>query len=288
MAEKEPAASSPRLRLSPDLLAAAIRARASTRGAVPPSRPNKPAITGSMYERSEVLRILGYIGNLAPIKGGYSWQALLSGETPVSAGGVRLNPSSVTRGAKVAQDSSQMSFHKFIAGPDYRQLGTEEPMGRYKFYHSFQDKTRGESYLAELVKRAAEQGLSLSMKSFDHDYDGMDVYTHHFKEVSALIEELYPRHAGAFYGAEHFLQGPLNSVNPRHIGWAQEPEAGVGQRSHSGRMGQIGAALDMGGLSEAAYRQGCQTAGVRPDQPWLLTHQYEEQLAQAYRSKLHA
>jgi hypothetical protein len=136
------------------------------------------------------------------------------------------------------------------------------------------------SYLIEVIKRANEQGLSLNLKSFDHAYDSANIYTYHFREMQTIIADVYADHAPAFGSTEHFLQGTIPGVRADHIGWVQEPILGYARYTHSERMGQLGAVLDREGLSQAAYEAGCAHAGVQPDQPWLLSPDYEQRIIQ--------
>jgi hypothetical protein len=162
-----------------------------------------------------------------------------------------------------------LSLGGAVAGPDYAALKREHPADRYKFYHSIQDFEGGQAYLTELIKRASEQRLSMTMKTFDHSYDSANVYTYHPNEMAALISEVYPSYKDAFLDTEHFLQGKVKDIEPNHVGWVQEPSFNdVG--SHSARMGRLGESLDQYGLNEDAYRLGCDAAGVVAASPWLL------------------
>ena len=253
-------------RLSGDLVTGAKAAEASsTEASSAVSRHGR--LRGNLLERAGVGRAMGYLRGLEDKRAGHSWRDTLSGETPLSEGGVPLDTKHCIRAAGVKVDGS-VSFGGAIAGPDYKKLQRDDPAGRYKFYHSFSDRVRGEAYLTELVGRANELGLSMALKSFDHAYDGANVYTHDPTQMATLVEELYPKYKDAFLSTEHFLQGPLGGVDPEHIGWVQEPGSGID--SHSGRMGKLGSVLDAQGLGENAYRVGCQAAGVRPEAPWLL------------------
>ena len=210
-----------------------------------------------------------------------TWEILLSGENAAvsSRGFPKILPGSALKlaGAKYVD---RMIYNKTVeTGADIARLRSQDPTSHYKFYHSFSDIDLGRQYAAEVIRRASEAGISLRMKTFDHDYDGLNFYTHHYQELSDIIKEVYPTYRAAFGSTEHFLQGSVDdSVDASHIGWAQEPISGYSDSSHSERMGMIGAVIDKDGLSEGAYLQGCLIAGVRPDMPWMLSSEYEAQL----------
>lgn len=257
-----------------------------------PTRPFIAVLSGERARRVEIEKRISYLSAIDHLRlqgdTTYSWERLLSGEIPeVSAGGA--HPQSklciARAGARVAK--SVLSFGGAVdTGVDYKALATSLPTQRYKFYHSFRDQSRANEYLTAIIKQSHLTGLSLNMKSFDHAYDGINLYTHHYSQLLSIINSTYPNFADAFLETEHFLQGSVASVNPRHIGWVQEPVAGLGHRSHSERMRQVGRALDAGGLDETAYLQGCADARVRPETPWLLTAEYEQEL-QAKAATLH-
>lgn len=210
-----------------------------------------------------------------------SWRELLSGEvSEVSGGGVHPNSKASLKKAGGEMDKSIPSLHTYVkTGVDYRKLRAEHPAERYKFYHSFANQEAAEAYLADVMAAAIEQGISMSTKSFDHAYDGINIYTYHHSQMQEIIKAAYQRHPEAWGATEHFLQAEIDGVNPSHIGWAQEPDSTTKGLSHSGRMGKIGAAIDAaGGLSEDAYLAGCTDAGVRPEAPWLLTPKYQREL----------
>lgn len=250
----------------------------------PPSQPLNLVLSG---ERARVRRVnaaVGYLDSVGPLRHQpghtYTWKALLAGEVDeVSAGGIRPRSKLCTARAGVAQARGVLSFGGAIeSGVDYKGLATSWPTQRYKFYHSFGDQEASERYLTEVIRQANEQGLSMAMKSFDHSYDGINLYTWHFQELQNIIAGVYESSPDAFMDTEHFLQGQIPGIKPQHIGWVQEPIAGLGHSSHSIRMGSIGSMLDASGLSSASYIEGCEAAGVLPDMPWLLSPGYEAQL----------
>lgn len=251
-----------------------------------PSQPSRIVLSGERAEQSRVGERLGYLGTISDLRFAtartelQNWQTLLSGEIPeVSGGGVHPRGKLCIARAGASHAKGVISFGGAIeSGADYKGLAREIPTKHYKFYHSFGNLASSEGYLTEVIRRANEQGLSLKLKAFDHAYDGMNIYTYHFKEMYEIINGAYGQFPDAWMDTEHFLQGKIQGVSEKHIGWVQEPIAGMGQRSHSGRMGQIGAALDEGGFSESAYRQGCEQAGVLPDMPWLLAPEFEQAL----------
>lgn len=258
-----------------------------------PSRPSRLVLSGERAERSRVAERLAYLSSVEQLRHQsgvvYSWETLLAGEVgQVSSGGVRPRSKLCTTLAGAKQARGVISFGGSIeSGADYKRLAAEYPTQRYKFYHSFGNLGASEAYLTSVIKEANHQGLSLVMKSYDHAYDGINLYTYHFGELREIVTEMYKKYPEAFLETEHFLQGVVGDLNPRHIGWAQEPIAGLGHSSHSVRMGVIGNALDEHGLNESIYRSGCMQAGVLPDAPWLLSQQYEQQLA-AKAASLHA
>lgn len=242
--------------------------------------PSEPQVLKGL-ERVKIPKHLEYLQALKERVGSAAsrWQELLSGDN-VEVSGRRLVSPNIPRAIRQAgaEQARVMSIHKYVeTGVDYKDLTAQRPTKRYKFYHSFSDAERATGYVTAVVAAAKEADISLSMKSFDHEYDGVNFYTYHFRELDEIIKNTYPEYQDAFGSTEHFLQGPVEGVDSTHIGWAQEPVRG-GDHSHSGRMGLIGEALDRGGISEASYREGCAAAGVRPDYPWLLTAEYEQQV----------
>ncbi len=256
--------------------------------------PSKPqVINGDSYVRLRAPQMVERLGALedkldaASDPRLRSWARLLSGDIPeVSGGGVHPRVSEAIKRAGVAVDIKRSMGHKVIdTGAHYDALKRDHPTERYQFYHSFADSDAATDYLADLLERANERGISISLKTYDHAYDGINVYTYHFKELQEIIQEIYNEHQAAWGSTEHFLQGPIEGVDPNHIGWVQEPVAGLSHLSHSGRMGRLGAVIDAQGLNEGSYLAGCAAAGVRPDTPWLLSREHEGALIEEAREK---
>lgn len=249
-----------------------------------PSQPLNLLLSGERSRRARIEKIVEHLRGLEQLRhqptGDYSWQKLLAGEVDeVSGGGVHPNSKLcvINAGAHLAKGVFSLGG-SIESGADYKKLAAEHPTQRYKFYHSLGDLAQSEAYLTEVIRQADERGLSLTMKSFDHAYDGINLYTFHFQELREIVAETYKHYPDAFMSTEHFLQGDIRGIDPRHIGWVQEPIAGLGHQSHSGRMGQVGTALDEAGVTADAYMAGCEAAGVMPDMPWLLNPAYEQQL----------
>ena len=230
-----------------------IRERALGVVGLKAAEPTEPTMVlrGAAIREQGIKERFTYLRSIQNLAGKWGWSRLLSGENPdVSSGGVRLHEKRCIEKAGAEIDKSVVGFGVVKTDADYKGLAAKHPTKHYKFYHSFRDEQLGETYVAEVIKKAVEQGLSVSLKSFDHDFDGMNIYTYHFQQMEAIIREVYPRYKEAFYDAEHFLQGGIEDINPKHIGWVQEPIAAAGGRSHSGRMSIVGATLDSQGLSE--------------------------------------
>jgi hypothetical protein len=253
---------------------------------ISPSRPRE-GVQSKELKRERVAQVVGGLKakeglrDLAKDPLRRSWRALLGGNIDEisSQGTVHPRIGEAMRQAGVSYLEGHTHTKTIDTGVDYSDLTATNPTGNYKFYHSFSNPDRATAYTAEVMKRAAEAGISFRVKTFDHDYDGINFYTQHFQELSDIIKEVYPSYAEAFGSTEHFLQGPIDeTVDPSHIGWVQENVAGTGGNSHSGRMEVLGGYLDSQGFSEEAYRQGCAAAGVRPDAPWQFTAEYEQQL----------
>lgn len=244
------------------------------------------SVRGELLYESRVRKRCEYLRSIAQLREKSAkpalrnWHRLLEGNILEVSGGV-VSPDlkrSIAR-SKFERDQKHTLGHQFIdTGVDYERLKRNHPTERYKFYHSFGDSDAATNYLTDVINRAGEQGISMSIKSYDHAYDGVNIYTYHFQEMQQIVQEVYASHLAAWGSTEHFLQGVVPGVDPSHIGWVQEPVAGLSALSHSGRMGALGRSLDSNGLSEDSYVSGCAKACVRPDQPWLLTPEYEAKL----------
>jgi hypothetical protein len=159
-----------------------------------------------------------------------SYKALLSGESEVSkppeGQGIVSDKKILSRLGLL--DRSYLTFGGALAGPDYNRLKSENPLGRYKFYSSF-DLTSSRKvdlsarWFTDVVERAHDQAISLTTKSFDHAYDSLNLYTWHPAEVAKIMQELYSHYeaAGLYNSTPHFFQGSLDGVDPNHIGFVQ-------------------------------------------------------------------
>lgn len=222
---------------------------------------------------------LAHLKDMATRAGSY--RNLLSGESEVSSPPSGQGEISSKRilNEKGVIAKGVLTFGGALAGPDYALLKSEHPHERFKFYSSFDLTTPekvdlGNQWFGEVVDSAAAQKLSMTVKSFDHAYDSLNIYTWNPHEMSAILQELYPKYLaqGLYYETPHFLQGELAGVNPNHIGFAQEPPNGWGGRSHSSRMGIIGAAIDANGgdVTPDIFKVAALSAGVNPARPYLI------------------
>jgi hypothetical protein len=177
-------------------------------------------------------------------------------------------------------------------GSEVADLIAERPFDRHKFYLSLDLSTpekneRAQAFIEEVYLKAAEQKLSMLTKKQDHDYDSCDLYTWEPEEFAGILAELYPSYPDIWLTTEHPLQGTVDTIDPKHIGFVQEPIGGFGNGSHSARMIELGKFIDehSGSMDPDTWKQACEEAGVRPDAPWLIDpRRREEYLASKTRS----
>lgn len=162
-------------------------------------------------------------------------------------------------------------------GADVADLVTERPFDRHKFYLSLDMSTpekseRTQAFIEEVYVQAAEKKLSMLTKNEAHDYDSCDLYTWEPEEFAGILAELYPKYPDIWLTTEHPLQGEVETIDPKHIGYVQEPISGINGNSHSSRMVELGKFIDAhsGSLDPDTWRHACEVAGVRPDAPWLI------------------
>ncbi len=263
----------PQLELAPALGAMAIPGVILTRG----------NLRGDLVRRKNIQSNIDYARELeAELKIAGSYESLLSGESSVSdqLKGQSDIPVRAILNIKGVAEKRYIGFGAALADHDYRELGREHPKERYKFYSSFDLTTPeqialGGKWFDELTDKAYEHGLTLTTKSFDHAYDSLNIYTWHPAEMAAIISELYPKYEaqGLYYATPHFYQGNIDGVDPRHVGFVQEPaDAGY---SHSSRMGRLGRVLDEAMAHGAAvtldvFTNAAKQAGVDPERPYLV------------------
>lgn len=168
-------------------------------------------------------------------------------------------------------------------GAEVADLVTGRAFDRHKFYLSLDMSTpekseRAQVFIAEVYTQAAEKKLSMLTKNEAHDYDSCDLYTWEPEEFAVILAELYPKYPDIWLTTEHPLQGEIETIDPKHIGYVQEPIGGIGNGSHSSRMVELGKFIDAnsGSLDPETWKQACETAGVRPDAPWLIDPKLRE------------
>jgi len=255
--------------------------RVITRNTLPsPSGPERRVMTEA--EKTEAItKNVDYLASVRslmelsekPVQ--RTWQGLLSGEINEVSNKLKVHANAPKAleisGVPLNRQGRLRKFTSIETEQNLSDLTRNHPDDNYKFYHSFKDAEKATQYLAEVMKLAYESKIALSTKTFDHDYDGINLYTPNFKELEAIIHQVYPKYLDAFGETEHFLQGPIDGVDTKHIGWVQEVNLKSSAHSHSGRMGEVGAVLDSeGALSIESYISACQRAGIRPETPWLL------------------
>ncbi len=154
-------------------------------------------------------------------------------------------------------------------GWDYIDLIGAYPNARWKFYIScIQDtdvrRALGKKFVRMLIGDVFKSHLTLQIKSMDHTYDSLDLYTWHPKELSQILIKLYTSHKDMFIDAPRVFQRIIDpSVPVNQIGLVQEPAGGKGG-SHSNRMGRLGKALDEG----RSFEEACKFARVKQLAPW--------------------
>jgi hypothetical protein len=170
------------------------------------------------------------------------------------------------------------SPHGFLlTWADYLKFIEKSPQERYKVYLSLDlstdiKKQKAESFWLELIKKVKEQNLSLTMKTFEHNYDSCNLYTWDIKALTEILKELYAKYQKdwIFLEVYHFLQKPIPWINPNHIWIVQEP--GNSNRSHSVRMSDLGGYLD----EWKAYVDACKLAWVKPDAPREIDSEFSK------------
>ena len=102
------------------------------------------------------------------------------------------------------------------------------------------------SFFKELVERCKKQKVSLTAKTWDHDYDKPDIYTWQPITMQKILQELYsdPRFSEIWFNTPHYFQNPIQGVSADHIGMVQEPICGLKGDSHSARMFALGEKID--------------------------------------------
>jgi|GEM_PF-4033327 len=97
--------------------------------------------------------------------------------------------------------ASSGSFAKSIRvnGVNYESLRTNP--NRFKFCCSFRgglSSEDGNKFINNLVTRCINSGVSLQLKTEDHNYDGLNVYTWHFELLILIMDGLYVEHKELF------------------------------------------------------------------------------------------
>jgi|GEM_PF-6507141 len=175
-------------------------------------------------------------------------------------------------------------------GANVGDLVENRPFDRYKFYLSLdlstpQKQAQAQEFIKEVHALAREQKLSMLTKTEDHNYDSCNIYTWSPDEFSGILQQVYKKYPDIWLSVEHPLQGAIDAVDPKHIGYVQEPIVGL-KGSHSARMVALGRFIDAndGRLSSDVWQQACKEAGVRPDAPWLI----DPALREGYLRKMRA
>lgn len=207
-------------------------------------------------------------------RGGY--RPVLSGQIPELSGAFHLRPAARRKNPYRSDIHGQIPAangfsNAWETGADIGKLVEKNPQDRFKFYLSLDlstpEKTaRANVFFERVHAAAAERQLSMLTKSEDHTFDSCNIYTWSPVEMAEIISEQYTDFQDIWLDTEHPLQGRLQTVDPKHIGYVQEPIGGSGAGSHSARMGVLGDYLDGG----STYEQACAGAGVLPEAPWLI------------------
>ncbi len=156
---------------------------------------------------------------------------------------------------------------------------------RRKFYLSLDGEATADvqefqkDFLVTLARTALERGIYLSWKIEDHSYDSPDIYTDSPRELEQIIAELYVHYPESMWRAvPRIFQHPCTGVPPEYVGIVQEPEKGFND-SHSTRMNKLGKLIEGFGshVTLEQYSEACRKVGVRPEAPWRLTNEAQEQ-----------
>lgn len=181
------------------------------------------------------------------------------------------------------------STYNFQCAGDYNKVAQPAPMDGLKVYLSLDLSTPeklevGSEFYRALVEAMLEADTFFTAKHWSHAYDALLLYTHNLTTTAVLLADLYKAYQerGLFLATEHFLQAPLAGIHPDHAGWVHEPlivggvrrEDGRALGSHSMRLGDLGAHLDVHGLSPASYEEGASPAGIDPAQPHMIDRTY--------------
>ncbi|MBF0491747.1 MAG: hypothetical protein HQM15_03105 [Deltaproteobacteria bacterium] len=245
-------------------------------------------------ESQRVQKHIEYLRSLKPLVDQYgSYAAVLGGESAYSCEGAfqldtqflldegfALGRRPLRKGQRLRVNVGSL----WETGCDWASV---ENARYYKFYLSLdlsssEQLREAQSFLRELLIECKKQKLSLRTKALDHVYDSCNLYTYHREAMAAIIQRLYKKYPRVWKSTEHFFQGPLEGVNPQHMGYVEESGIGSALRasgavdsSHSGRMARLGAYLDQELakgriLDEQLFREAAQSAKQKPDEPWLI------------------
>ena len=253
--------------------------------------PDRVAIAPIIGERAEAIQT-----NILNFRESDEWrglpekqrslQTVLSGESELNTQKVYSLASSHLQDLMLSPDDPRSTGDKLHAqydtGVNIAELSKQKPLERYKFYLSLdlgtpKKQADAKTFSREFIQRCQKQHLSITSKSFKHDYDSWNIYTWHPKEVQAVLRNLYKEYEpkGIFLKTHHWLQGPIEGILPEHIGWVQEPPGTIPGPSHSIRLGLLGAEMDKG----KSYEEACTRVGVRPDAPWIFSDNHAEATA---------
>jgi hypothetical protein len=220
---------------------------------------------------------------------GLDYAMLIGGETLLSMRMKRdvdiITPSEKEHRYPVRILGSNGLSRPFNTGVDLNYLIENHPNDRWKFYLSM-DMTNPKndvkviSFFKELVERCKKQKVSLTAKTWDHDYDKPDIYTWQPITMQKILQELYsdPRFSEIWFNTPHYFQNPIQGVSADHIGMVQEPICGLKGDSHSARMFALGEKIDRrisevghgGRIGFLTFYDAARQSGVEPTQPWRI------------------
>ena len=153
---------------------------------------------------------------------------------------------------------------------NYQELWEKYPHKRCKIYLSLllntnEKEEKAKEFYSEIIKLCNDKKLSIWLKGEDHNYDSLNLYTWHLKEVLLIIQKLYPKYCSfwIFQNVPHFFQSSIDWIAPDHIWYVNEPLLWYSWWSHSVRMSKLWELID----SWVSFEDACKKLSLNPENP---------------------
>jgi hypothetical protein len=207
-------------------------------------------------------------------------QVYMGGNSHVHEGGGKIDFMRAVRSTGASTIGTILTFAKTISIPgiDYSVLWGDPR--RVKYYCSFYEDittTQQDAFVADLVVAAQKRGLSIQLKTQDHNYDGLLVYSWDVR-MATLLNELYSAYSSMFQSVPRIYQQEISSESIGCIGWVLEPlapayvskEVSTNMGSHSVRMLKLGERIGTQSITPELYKSLCSEIGIRPEKPHII------------------